>query len=74
MKQTIIDGLYIFVMVSVFILAIYSIFSPQETSMIEDVALVIFAAVISIATLCCVIFDKEEDKDDSDQGDGDDFN
>lgn len=60
MKQKIIDGLYIFVMVSVFILAIYSIFAPQESSVVEDVALVIFAAVLSIATLCCVIFDKED--------------
>ena len=60
MKQKIIYGLYIFVMNAVFLLAIYSIFAPQMSSVVEDVALVIFAAVLSIATLCCVIFDKED--------------
>ena len=60
MKQKIIDGLYIFIMIAVFLLAIYSIFAPQESSVVEDVALVIFAAVLLIATLCCVIFDKED--------------
>lgn len=62
MKQKIIDGLYIFVMIAVFLLAIYSLLGPQENSVILDVALAIFAAVISIAILCYVIFDKE-DKD-----------
>jgi hypothetical protein len=52
MKQKIIDGLYIFVMIAVFLLAIYSLLGPQENSVILDVALAIFAAVISIAILC----------------------
>lgn len=61
MKQKIIDGLYIFVMIAVFLLAIYSLLGPQENSVILDVALAIFAAVISIAILCFVIFDRGED-------------
>lgn len=62
MKQKIIDGLSIFLSVATFILAIYSLLGPQEDSAILDVALAIFAAAISIAILCYVIFDKE-DKD-----------
>lgn len=60
MRQKIIDGLYIFIMVAVFVLAVYSLLSPQETSVIEDKALVIFATIISIAMLCCILFDKED--------------
>lgn len=62
MKQKIIDGLYIFIMIAVIILAIYSLFGPQETTETENMALVLFGAVISITTMLCVIFDKE-DKD-----------
>lgn len=60
MKQKIIDGLYIFIMIAVFVLAVYSLLSPQETSVIENMALVIFATIISIAMLCCILFDKED--------------
>lgn len=60
MKQKIIDGLSIFLSVATFILAIYSLSGPQKNSVILDVALAIFAAAISIAILCYVIFDKED--------------
>lgn len=59
-KQTLVDGLYIFIMISILILAIFSIVDGPDTSTIEDVSLMLFATIITIAMLCCILFDKED--------------
>lgn len=70
MSQKIIDCLYIFIMIMLFILAIYSVFDGPETSMFENVSLMLFATIITIAMLCCVLFDegKQKDEENNDQG------
>lgn len=61
-KQTLVDGLYLFIMGCVLGLAVFSFFDGPDTCMIEDMALMIFATIISIAMLCCILFDKGEDE------------
>lgn len=65
-----VDGLYIFIMTGFFFLAGWSfLFGGVDESVIEDMCLMIFVAVLSIAMLCCVLMDKkdEEAEDDRDK-------
>lgn len=72
MKKKIIDILYIVISVGLFFLAIYSmLFGDVETTMLEDLWLMMFAGVLALIMVVCVLCDKEDEDDSSDMDNSD---
>ncbi len=64
-----VDGLYIFIMCGLLFLSVYEfLFGGVEMSDFEEMCIMIFVAVLSIAMACCVILEKK-DKEDNDGSD-----
>lgn len=58
--RRIIDGLYILIMAALFTLAGWSfLFGGIESTMVEDMVLMISVAALSILTVCAVLMDKK---------------
>lgn len=63
--KKIVNGLYILIMAALFILAGWSfLFGGLESSLIEDMVLMIFVAVLSIVMICTVLMDDDDENDD----------
>lgn len=62
--RRLIDGLYILIMAALFILAGWSfLFGGIESTMVEDMVLMIFMAALTIVMICTVLLDKENEKE-----------
>lgn len=72
MKKKIVEILYIILNVGLFLLAIYSfLFGGVETTMLEDLWLMMFAGVLALIMVVCVLCDKEDEDDSSDMDNSD---
>lgn len=62
--RRLIDGLYILIMAALFTLAGWSfLFGGIESTMVEDMVLMIFMAALTIVMICTVLLDKENEKE-----------